>query len=212
MSLIQYREKPLTMEEFSKLELHASRFMTIREKLVSKPVPRVGSDGEVYGWERDLVTSGVEVFFKTQPDDRVMEAISRPATRQAIGMHLQRLYDHKPYGRGVSGWQTVVEDLIHDLDGCSEWALLKACEGFRLDTELTFFPDTAKIVSAVRSLDEQIRWAYAGRPSLKKAEVQAEEPKPPKPTDETRAKVAKTLHDAGIPHDKEFCKSCSEAL
>lgn len=207
--IITYREKPLSMEEYSKLELHAGKYITVKEKLIRKNTPKVDEHGEVYGWEYDLVSCGSEVFFKTEPEERLMEALQRPATRQAIGVHLQRLYDHRPYARGNSGWQTVVEDLIHDLNGCSEWAILKTCESFRKQKGATFFPQTADLIMEVKRLDESLRWAYAARPSAKKLEM----PKVPdaeKKTDEGRTRVAHALHDAGIPHDKEFCLKCKE--
>lgn len=204
-----YREKPLSMEEYSRLEAHAGKYLSIREKLVSKSVPKVDSAGEIYGWEHDLVPQGVDVFFKAEPDERLMESLQRPATRQAIGIHLQRLYDHRPYGRGDAGWLTVVEDLIHDLSGCSEWALLKTCETFRLQQGARFFPETADLVAAVKRLDESLRWAYAARPNTRKIEAPQEE-RIPAPTDEGRARVAKVMHDAGLPHDKTFCAQCNQ--
>ncbi len=161
----KYRENPLTLEDFKKLEIHAAKYLTVREKMVSKSVPKVDHHGETYGWEYDLIPQGMEIFFKSQPPDALMESLQRPATRQAIGIHLQHLYDHRPYGRGDAGWQTVVENLIHDLSGCSEWAILKACEMFRLSRGGKFFPDTADLVYTVKNLDEQLRWAYAARPS-----------------------------------------------
>lgn len=202
-----YREKPLTMEEFSRLEAYAEKFITVKEKLISKSVPKVDTNGEVYGWERDLVPQGTEVFFKAEPDERLMDSLQRPATRQAIGVHLQRLYDHRPYGRGDSGWLTVVEDLIHDLNGCSEWSILKTCETFRLQRGARFFPETADLVHVIKALDEGLRWAYAARPSTRKIEAPQPE-RIPAPTDEGRARVAKALHDVGLPHDKTFCAQC----
>lgn len=185
-----YREKPLSMEEFSKLETYAEKCMTIREKHVSKSVPKTDADGNIYGWERDLVPAGKEVFFKSEPDERVMEAIMRPATKEAIFIHITRLSEHKPYGRGASGWQTIVEDLIHDLNGSSEWAIIKACEQFRLTKGMTFFPDTAELVHSIRNLDEQVRWAYAARPSSKKPEQTVEPVAKPSPkTNRRKAKM-----------------------
>lgn len=180
--ILPYREKPLTADEFRKLEDHSKKFMAVREKTISKSVPKLDNDGNVYGWERDLVAVGSEVFFKSEPDEKTMEAIMRPATDVAIGVHLQNLYDHRPYARGNEGWKTVVRDLIHDLKGCSEWALIKTCEKFRQQTGERFFPLTADLIHAVKGLDEQVRWAYAGRPSAK-----SPEPKAPQITATTRA-------------------------
>lgn len=206
--ITQYREHPLTVEEFRKLETTAARFMTVKEKLMGKSMPVADHAGEIYRYEHQLVSTGAEVFFKGEPDERVLESIMRPATRQAIAMHLTNLTLHKAYARGKEGFQIVVEDIIHDLNGCSEWALIKSCESFRLQRGNKFFPDTADLVHAVRNLDESVRWAYAARPSAKSMPVMQIEEKHLEKTDEGRASVANTLHCAGIPHDKTFCQKC----
>lgn len=199
--IVIYREKPLSVEDFHKLDTAAGRFLTIREKLVSKSVPVVDNAGETYRWERALVPGGVEVFFRSEPDDRVMESLMRPATRQAVAVHLQRLYDHKPYARGEQGWQTVVEDLLHDLRDCPEWALLRTCEAFRLARGNRFFPDTADLVAGVRELADRVRWAYAAR--AKTVETKADPEPVHKDPPEERAKTVKMLHDAGF-HSAEL--------
>lgn len=206
----KYRPRPLTKEEFQKLEILSERFMTVREKMTSKSLPKVDNAGEVYGWERHLVPVGVEVIFKADPDERVMESLVRIASDIAIAKALTDLEAHRTYGRGDSGWAAVLRDLVKDLAGCSEWALLKTCETFRQERGGRFFPQTGDLVHAVRNLDEQTRWAYAARPSSKKPQ-NVEPVQEIVKTDEGRERVAKTLHDANLAHDKTFCVQCREA-
>lgn len=166
--IVTYREKPLSIEDFHKLESLAQKHLVFKERLVSKSVPKVDSQGNTYGWERDLVPMGTEVQFRSAPPENLMDSLQRPATRQAIAKHLTDMAAHRPYARGEGGFLTVVQDLINDLNGCSEWAILKTCETFRLQKGEKFFPNTAELVHAVKSLDESLRWAYAARPSQKK--------------------------------------------
>lgn len=208
--LTQYREKPLTLEDFSKLENLASRFMAVKEKTISKPVPVADNDGNIYRWEYDLIPVGTDVCFTGNPDERVMDAIMRPATRQAVAIHLARLCQHKPYARGHEGFQVVVEDMLHDLDGCSEWAVIKTCEHFRLSRTTRFFPDTADFVDGIKKLDDSIRVAYANRQPAPKQIPMEKHMAVPKPNEEQKAKIAKMLHDAGIAHDGTFCEGCGE--
>lgn len=202
-----YREKPLTMEEFQRLESVAARIMSIKERPVYKSMPVADNNGDIYRYEHVLVSTGCEVFFRESPDERVMESLMRPATRQAIAVHLQRLCEHRPYARGADGWQTVVEDLIHDLSGCSEWGLIKTCERFRQERGATFFPQTADLIAEAKELDDRVRWAYAERSKPKPVKA-IETEQAMKPSDEQKAKIAKILHDARLAHMPDFCEQC----
>lgn len=209
--LTAYRPAPLTAEEYRRLDALAEKAISIKEKLMPKSVPVMDTNGEIYRWERDLVPCGIEVHFRIEPDERLMESLMRPAAPTAIAKHLTDLAAHKPYGRGEGGFQVIVRDMLHDLAGCSEWALLKTCEHFRLSRNSRFFPDSADLVHAAKSLDEQVRWAYAsrGKPAMEQARTPSPQPAQVK-TDEGRANIAKVLHDAGIPHDKQFCEQCKQ--
>jgi hypothetical protein len=159
-----YREKPLTVEEFGKLDRAANACFSIRTKTIGKTVPVCDHGGEIIRWEYDLVPVGLEVFRKAEPSPVLLESLQRPGTRQAIVTHLTRLCQHKPYGRGPEGFGIVMEDMTRDLEGCSEWALAKICEQMRLDREIEFFPDTARLVHEVRELSERISWEGRERP------------------------------------------------
>jgi hypothetical protein len=172
------------MQKFSNLEREIKKYFSFSPRMISKSVPKVDSSGETYGWERDIVQSGEEVFIRSVPDTRVLDAMQRPALRQDIAVHLQRLSEHKPYGRGAKGWQTVSEDLIRDLEGCSKWALVRTCEKYRLTRGITFFPDTAEIVHCIRDLDRQVSAAQ-------KAETA--EAATPQPQREAQARTTKRV-------------------
>lgn len=197
----KYRPKPLTRDEFQKLETLAAKFMTVREKVISKSVPKVDANGDIYAWEHDLVPSGVEVFFKADPDDRVMESLFRLASDTAIAKALTDLEAHRTYGRGNAGWGTVLRDLVNDLAGCSEWALIKTCEKFRHESGGRFFPQTSDLVRSVKNLDEQARWAYAARPSSKAAEQKPIPEPAPKKTPKSKRHVARLVKLARKPRE-----------
>lgn len=158
--VVIYRENPLSISEFQKLETLAEKFMEIKSEPVSKLVPVKDHEGNIYSWEYDIVKYNTAVDFKIVPDKKIMESILRPATNKAIGIHLARLCQHKPYARGAEGFKIIMEDMLHDLSGISEWVILKICEKFRLDAGIKFFPDTADFVLAAKRLDAELKSAY----------------------------------------------------
>lgn len=166
------RPQPLTLETFERLEHHVNKHFSVREKFVSKSVPKLDNEGNIYGWERDLVPAGYELFVKEKPDQKLLDAMKRPATQEAIVKHLTRLSMHKKFTDGNSGFKIVLGDLCEFLSGMSEYAVMKVCERFILDTSSKWFPQTAEIVSAVRSLEDQLR--YVGEAPKPKAEPQPE--------------------------------------
>lgn len=146
------RETPLTVPDFAKLEELVARDCEI------KPIYKHGTkkfkdaDGFVYREEFDLIETGLEIRALTEIDQRLAEAIQRPATPTGAIYHFTRLAATKRNTRGNTGFQVALEDLAYDLRGKSEWAIMKACEFFRKDPS-PFFPDHSAILEKVELFD-----------------------------------------------------------
>lgn len=199
LTTLEPREKPLSVEDYQKLETLLASNYKILTDLVS--VPLVDTHGEVYGWRKEARQVGIAITSDTL-DPRVIQAVQRPATKKAIGVHLTRLAAHKHNARGGIAFQVIVEDACRDLEGCSEWAVMKAYDRLRNEPG-DFFPSLKTIVDTVK-------WFDAGAKSMgEKKETKQERPAEQK-QDRTEGKyrVAQVMHDAGLPHDKEFCRGC----
>lgn len=196
------RQQPLTAEKFLQLEAAIEKSFTAKPVFTSIRVPVKDDLGNIYRWEHDLIETGLSLVPNGNPDPRLVDAMKRPATAQAIALHLKRLESHKRHVRGGFSWQVIVEDAVKDLIGVSEWAVMKAYDRLR-KTEGDFFPSVNEIVKAVRFYDDALK-------TEPKANVK------PIPKTESVArnaeKVAEILHTAGIPHSKEFCQQCKGAV
>ena len=202
-----YRENPLNEQQFKNLEMAFKNNFSFKQKTIRKSIPKVDNNGDIYGWEYDLIPCGHEIFKKGSPDKQLLEALLRPATNSAIGKHLTRLEQHKVYTKGQEGFQIILEDMIHDLKGVSEFAIIKICENFRLDTKDKYFPLTASLVSEIKNFDDQLRWnGEYMQPRLEKKQ----EPEYQKPNDDGKRRVADVLHNANLPHSKDYCAKCNE--
>ncbi len=165
--IIEYREKPLTEVEFQKLSSVADKYFLFKPKLVGKRVPKRCEDGEIYGWEHDLVESGYEIITKGEPPLKLIESIKRPATKEAIRRHLYTLSIMKRYTGGDVGFSVIVHELEKRLTNCSEYALMKICEDLAMDTRSQFFPDPAVIVANVVSFQNQLEIQSSPYPKYK---------------------------------------------
>jgi len=155
-SLIQYREKPLSAENFKKLNDAAESVMTFKVKYV----PCVISVKDEYGYtveKRDYVASGYDVLKNGEIVPELLQSVSRPCLPQHTAVHLKHLESHKPFGRGLGAWAQIVEDLCKDLEGVSEFSIIKICEKWRHDPESTFFPNTAVLLKDINDFDMSIK-------------------------------------------------------
>ena len=147
------RETPLTVADFGKLEQLIEQVCTVKPitKLVS--VPLKYHDGYIYGWGSDLEYVGTQIIAHEDLDQRLIDAIQRPATAVNTIYHFTRLAAIKRNTRGDIGFQVVLEDLAYDLRGKSEWAMMKAAEYFRAQPS-PFFPDFRDIIEKVEQFDK----------------------------------------------------------
>lgn len=152
------RPKPLDRPDFDKLERHIKRIFDVQEKTVMRSTEH----GAVFDVIGHIVKQRDEEFVPSG----LIDSIRRPATGQHINVHLTRLAAHKKNTKGAKALSIICEDLAYDLDGCSEWAVFKACEEFRRGSN-PFFPDTHEIIEVVK------RWDACAR--------QFGEPTPPPP-------------------------------
>lgn len=170
-----YREQALTPESYEQLDSAACQCLSFKERVIRRLVWAKDEYGDPVQRE-ELELGGMEVFRKGEVSERLLEALQRPARPMHIAMHLTRLAQHLPYGRGAEGFQIVLEDITKDLEGVSEFAIIKTCERFRLDPDLTFFPATALLVKYAKDIDWSLR-NLSAEPAAPKPAVQIEPPK-----------------------------------
>lgn len=206
-NLAEYRDPPLSVEEFHQLDAKAEKVLAFRERMVKQLTWEHDEYGHRFQ-KSQLVPSGPEIFPKGEIDERIIKSLCYPAPMKSIIVHFSRLRSHKPYAMGDENWEIIVEDLCKDLHGCSEYAVAKACEYFRKDTSITFFPDTAILQRRIKDLDFSLRNLTAPPKAKKEPEKPADYPRP---TDEGKRKIAEILHDASIPHSSQYCVKCKES-
>jgi hypothetical protein len=201
-----YRNQPLEFSEFEKLDDLAKRNISFRTRCL----PMLVWDTDEYGdkvQRRSMVETAPELFANGEIDQRLLDSLRRAAPSKSILAHFSRLAAHKPYGRGNEGWAIVLEDLCKDLNGISEYAVIKSCEHFRKDPSITFFPDTALLQRHILDLDFALRNL---RDQQKQGIEAPREPEREHPTDEGKARVSEVLHNAGLPHSGEYCMKCKD--
>lgn len=210
IAILEPRQTPITTEDFDKIETLVEKHFHTQTMREGRSMPKVDNAGETYGWEYQTIETGLRMTPKASLDPRLLDSIRRPVTKQILAYHLTRLSAHKRNTRGGFAFQVIVEDACRDLDGVSEWAVFKAYDQLR-KADGPFFPDLEDIVKAVKWFDDAAR--NIGTPAEpvkpKPVPVQQEEPWE-KPTDAKKAAVAKLMHNAGLPHDREFCEQCGE--
>lgn len=154
--IVVYRETELDQLQYERLDQAAHRHLVFKERIVERVVWTTDEHGDkVQVREPELM--GMEVFKKGEIPQQVLDALQRPVVPRHAVLHLQRLAAHLPYGRGEEGFQMVLEDLAKDLADVSEYAIIKTCERFRLDEDLTFFPASALIVRYARGIDWSLK-------------------------------------------------------
>lgn len=198
-SLIEYRPSPLTPQEYDVLDKKAGEVLSFKDRAIS-----------MLRWEKDEygdpvqrkyeVTGGPEVFKKGEVSDRLLLSMTRPVHPKHLAVHLTNLSYHKPWTRGSEAWRVVVADMMVDLEGVSEYAIIKICEMFRRDPELHYFPDTALLVKKARDLDWSLRGVNVDKPVPRA--MQIEEPKLPVKNHKSRKRVARIMKIGGRPPGK----------
>lgn len=150
---LQPREKPLSVTDFAKIETLIEENCTVKTARRLKSVPLKDADGFIYAWASELESLGTEIVVNQELDQRLIEAIQRPAKSVNTIYHFTRLAATKRNTRGDAGFQVILEDLAYDLRGKSEWAMIKACEYFRKQPS-PFFPDHHQILEKVEQFDK----------------------------------------------------------
>jgi len=137
--LVKYRENPLTEEDFHRLEDAAEKVLVFKRRyavVIAKERDEYGDPIE----KRDYMASGYEIFPKGEISQKLVESLCRPPLPRNLGVRLKNLESHKPFGRGMDAWRTIIGDLCKDLADVSEFAVIKICENYRLDHTTKFFP------------------------------------------------------------------------
>lgn len=158
-SLIIYREKALTDEEFVRLDQLADENLQIKTKYMKVIKTRIDEYGDTVEYT-DYADSGYDIVTRDNFSFKLIESLQRPTLARNIAKHLHRLQAHKRYARDSASWQIIVEDICNDLADVSEYAIIKICEKFRLNTTTSFFPDTAKLIKEIKDLDYSLKNIY----------------------------------------------------
>jgi len=158
-NLTIYREKALTDEEYIKLDRLADENLQVKTKYMKVIKTLIDEYGDTVEYT-DYVDSGYDVIPRNNFSFKLIESLQRPTLARNIAKHLHRLQAHKRYTRDSASWEIIVEDICNDLDDVSEYAIIKTCEKFRLDTKSPFFPDTAKLIKEIKDLDYSLKNIY----------------------------------------------------
>jgi hypothetical protein len=175
------RPKPLSEEDFIKLNIAAEKYLTIRNTYDSN------------GKELDLILSD-----KGNMPIALLDSLQRPLNTGAIAIQLTKLSFYKSFRGGENGLKVIIVDAKKDLVGKSEWALLKACEEIRKSSDEFFnYGDFLKSVS---------RFDYALQRMKRKEQEEnnktAGEEENNIPTAKQKRRRLKLLHLATKQHDQ----------
>lgn len=184
--LVTYRPQPLAQNEFQHLDRVAERRLSFVERNDYAIVRERDEYGHMVERRKPMITGGPEVFKRGDVSPRLMESILRPVDPRHLAIHLVNLSHHKAFARGEEAWRVVCADIMRDLEGVSEYALIKCCEYFRRQTDTRFFPDSAVFVRRVRDLDFSLRHVAVDKPAEK---APAQEPKAWKHTHTAKSKM-----------------------
>lgn len=190
------RTTALSRHDFDKIEYRINRHFEIAE-IRDSGVRWVEERGqsEFQSW-----VTGTSVKPIGDVPGELIEAIRRPATPQHINAHLTRLAAHKRQTKGAGAFKIILEDLAYDLDGVSEWAIMKACEQFRKDPA-PFFPETGEIIAVIGKWNDTAKKFGEPPPPPKLVGPPKDEWKPP--TEEQKARVRELLKKTGIGNNEE---------
>lgn len=150
------RPHPLSVADFSKLETLVDEHCEVKPILKNVSNPKKDPDGHIYGWTFETEVQGISITPCENMDQRIIDALNRPASIECLVYHFTRLAAVKRNTKGDTAFQIMLEDLAYDLKGKSEWAVMKACEFFRKQ-ESPFFPDHAQIMAQVNIFDRAAR-------------------------------------------------------
>jgi hypothetical protein len=220
IATIEARKKPIdvTGAQYARLEAEMARCFIVAPGYRYERVAVKDAEGKVISWKDERVEDGLTFRQVSRPDLNTLQALVRPVAPGYVIAHLTRLEAHLKHTRGKEAFDVICDDIDRDLQGVSEWAVVKACEAFRCGDK-PWFPDTPTFIAEVRKWDELARRIAAPPPKQEPAfrRVAAPDPAPEK-TPEMKARVAALVHH-GVPgahaNPKEFaenCAACAEVL
>jgi hypothetical protein len=96
------------------------------------------------------------IDFMTEKTIADMALAIRPASEATIMDKVQRLVLLKPLANDSGRLKVVLESILEDISGCSEYILKTVCNDFRMDTSNKFFPDYAVFVTTIKNKNEEL--------------------------------------------------------
>lgn len=120
----------------------------------SVSVPKTDFDGNIYGYEFDVVPCGFTVKTNNlSPDDiSALKIATLPAERSAIHKILEHLAQIKPIGRSDVKQSVRISYLVYDLfqEKISEYVLNEISAEYRKNQTQKFFPDHADFLKTAK--------------------------------------------------------------
>lgn len=149
------RQVPLDTTGIEKIDLALAKCVREYQKPRYGSKPLTDKHGNIYRHEFDIVGYEPQLEIQAPLDQRLLEAIQRPAPNTHIVYHLTRLAAHLHDTRGIVS-AAVFEDIANDLRGISEWAVILACRELRAEKDRIYFPTTGQILDTTRRHQRQI--------------------------------------------------------
>ena len=131
--------------------------------------PKRDYNGEIYGWEFDLIPTGeftAKALDPTQDERQALEIAITPGHYLGIQKAIEQLAQIKPIGSSAAKQTTVISYLTYDLhDECvSEFVVQELCKEYRkkpiLSEKDRFFPDNGDFLSEANRRMKKYKAAY----------------------------------------------------
>lgn len=125
--------------------------LTVCSKTRGISIPKKDFDGNIYGWETDVVKDGFNVVvYDSLPEEiRALELATMAGDRSAIHKILEHLSQIKPIGKSDIKQTTRISYLVYDLVfyKISEFVVEELATEYRRNQNQTFFPDHAEFLN-----------------------------------------------------------------
>jgi hypothetical protein len=149
---LQPRAKPLDPNDIGKLRNALQKYS--ESSAVYGTTPKHDNDGVQYAesWEK---TGEVVRYDGESMSEPLKEALLRPATKQAIIVHVMHLALYLRDTRGKEALALVAKAIADDLGKVSEWAVVEGCRILRETCK--WYPAISEILDVVRKKDAELK-------------------------------------------------------
>lgn len=96
---------------------------------------------------------------------KALEEASRPSARQIAMYHLDRLAVIKRFENDSRRWGHFCDQLLDDIEGVSEYAVVEACDWFKNNCESPFFPTYKELKDTIFQIEGEVELMKKGLPN-----------------------------------------------